>query len=112
MTAVLGRVGDFLRALEDRERILIPCPFRTLFGIRCPGCGMTHAVIALARGDVKKSMEHNPFVIALIPLLAVGLLDLAARLSETISGWRQEHRLDSRRVTRTPSPGGAGRARA
>ncbi|MBQ3281829.1 MAG: DUF2752 domain-containing protein [Eubacterium sp.] len=35
----------------------IPCPFRVLTGLRCPGCGMSHAAthIALALSDLIKT---------------------------------------------------------
>ncbi len=37
----------------------IPCAFRTATGHYCPGCGGTHAVCSLARGQLAKSFcEH------------------------------------------------------
>jgi hypothetical protein len=42
------------------------CMFKVLFGIDCPGCGMTRAFFALLRGDLAGSLTYNP---ALIPLL-------------------------------------------
>lgn len=71
---------DLLLSLENRERIWIPCPIKTIFGIRCPGCGMTHALVALLRGDLRRAMHFNPFVLVLAPLLLLGLIDLAQRV--------------------------------
>lgn len=42
------------------------CMFKSLFGIDCPGCGMTRAFFALIRGDFAESIVYNP---ALIPFL-------------------------------------------
>jgi hypothetical protein len=51
---------------------LLPCPFHSITGVKCPGCGMTHACIALARGDIAMAWNYNPFSIGLI-LLAAGV---------------------------------------
>ena len=53
------------------------CPFRALTGLPCASCGMTHAFVALARGEVGAAVAASP----LGALLAAGawgyaLLDL------------------------------------
>ncbi|MEE2738038.1 MAG: DUF2752 domain-containing protein [Planctomycetota bacterium] len=47
---------------------LIPCLFRTLTGLVCPGCGMTHACLAFARGDFLSAWQDHPFCFLLIGL--------------------------------------------
>lgn len=47
------------------------CPFRTLTGLDCPGCGATRAVYALTQGDLGVALDHNLFAVALLPVLAV-----------------------------------------
>ncbi|MBK7669466.1 MAG: DUF2752 domain-containing protein [Sphingobacteriaceae bacterium] len=37
-----------------------------MFGIDCPGCGMTRAFFALIRGNLMESLSYNP---GLIPFL-------------------------------------------
>lgn len=74
-------IGDLLRSIEERDRIWIPCPFRTILGVRCPGCGMTHALVAMLRGDLKAAIRYNPFVLALIPLMLAGIVDVIGRFS-------------------------------
>ncbi|HEY9644198.1 MAG TPA: DUF2752 domain-containing protein [Coleofasciculaceae cyanobacterium] len=45
------------------------CPLRDLTGIPCPTCGMTHAFIAMAQGDMPQAIAHH----ALAPVLLVGM---------------------------------------
>ncbi len=42
------------------------CMFKSLFGIDCPGCGMTRAFFSLLKGNLMESLAYNP---ALIPFL-------------------------------------------
>ena len=46
------------------------CLFRRFTGLLCPGCGMTHALIALLEFDVAKAYRAN----ALSPFFFGGLL--------------------------------------
>ncbi|HSN14116.1 MAG TPA: DUF2752 domain-containing protein [Anaeromyxobacteraceae bacterium] len=36
------------------------CPMKGAFGIPCATCGMTHAFVALARGDVAAALAASP----------------------------------------------------
>jgi len=54
---------------------LIPCPFKYLTGIDCPGCGFQRSVIALIRGDLYKSLALYPATIPLILLSAYLIID-------------------------------------
>jgi len=40
---------------------LIPdiCIFKNLTGIRCPGCGLTRAMVAAAHGEIEQSLSHH-----------------------------------------------------
>lgn len=40
----------------------IPCLFREATGLLCPGCGLTHALTSLARGDVLTALTHLPLL--------------------------------------------------
>lgn len=54
--------------------LLIGCPLRQLFGIRCPMCGMTRAVLSLLRLDVRGAFGWHPIwpvVLILMPLYVV-----------------------------------------
>ncbi len=48
------------------------CFFRILFGIPCPGCGLSRAAVLLIRGCFPESLSVHPFLIPLILSLAVG----------------------------------------
>lgn len=45
------------------------CLFKMIFGIKCPGCGMTHAIASLIKGDFRSAMNYNPRVIIVFPIL-------------------------------------------
>jgi hypothetical protein len=51
----------------------ITCFFKFLFGIPCPGCGITRACIALLHLDFASAFQYNPMVWS-VPIL--GLLYL------------------------------------
>ena len=87
MTATLGSVGRRLPALaapiacgccllagaayvatDDPSDggAFLPCPFRTLTGWWCPGCGLTRATHHLLRGDVTQALRYNLFVVLIL----------------------------------------------
>ncbi len=47
------------------------CPFKALTGLPCPGCGMTHAFLALGRLDLAGACADNPLVFPLAVLVAL-----------------------------------------
>lgn len=54
---------------------LIPCPFKYLTGIDCPGCGFQRAVIALAQGQWRASFVLYPPTIPLLLFFLYGIAD-------------------------------------
>jgi hypothetical protein len=52
----------------------IQCPARALAGIPCATCGMTHAFVSLAHGEVSAAFSASPYG----ALLALGAWALAA----------------------------------
>ena len=47
----------------------IPCPFRMFTGWLCPGCGITHMLIALIQLDFHTAYLENPFLLLTSPFL-------------------------------------------
>lgn len=64
--ALLGAVGP-----DRLSRLPSPCVVRRVFG-RCPTCGVTRAVAALARGDLSSRPKRG--LGALVLLTVAGIL--------------------------------------
>lgn len=47
----------------------IPCPFRMITGWLCPGCGITHMLIALIQLDFHTAYFENPFLLLTLPFI-------------------------------------------
>ncbi|HYP97757.1 MAG TPA: DUF2752 domain-containing protein [Polyangiaceae bacterium] len=76
------------------------CPLASVFGVPCPGCGLTRATLALAHGDLQHALELHPLVLVLAPLFiwamssaAIGYV-LGPRPARPLRRW-----LTSRAVT-------------
>jgi hypothetical protein len=44
----------------------LPCPFRTLTGWWCPGCGLTRATHHLLHGDLGRAVGFNALVVVIL----------------------------------------------
>jgi len=53
------------------------CALRTLSGIPCPFCGMSHATVALAGGDLAGALAWHPLAPLLLPLSILAGIDAA-----------------------------------
>ena len=51
----------------------IPCLFKYFFGISCPGCGMSRAMLSAIRLDFTSAFSHHPMFWSL-PILYVYFL--------------------------------------
>ena len=47
------------------SRLSLPCMFRELTGLYCPGCGSGRSVAALLRGDWGTAFRYNPMLFLL-----------------------------------------------
>lgn len=47
-----------------------PCPFKALFGIPCPGCGLSTACAELLRGQWRQSLQTHAFA----PFFLLGIV--------------------------------------
>jgi hypothetical protein len=57
----------------------LPCIFHKLTGLKCPGCGMTHAVAALWNGNIRQALDDNFLVLNVLPVTCLYLLYRAVR---------------------------------
>ncbi len=73
----LPLLGVCYGILVSRIGFGIPCLFRLVTGLKCPGCGVTHMALCLLRGDLSGAFYENPMVLTLLP---IGLI-LAIRLT-------------------------------
>ncbi|SDE43073.1 DUF2752 domain-containing protein [Pedobacter soli] len=55
---------------------LLSCPFKTHFGIDCPGCGLQRSVLALLKGDLIDSFRFYPATLPLIFIVFFTLIHL------------------------------------
>jgi hypothetical protein len=60
------------------------CLVKSIFGVDCPGCGMTRALSALAHGDFVSAIQFNRSVVIIGPLLSFTLI---RALLEELSGF-------------------------
>lgn len=66
------------------------CPFRTLTGLLCPGCGSQRAIHNLLNLDIRGAFEQNALLVLSIPYLLTGLyFELVKPSSTTLLAWRQ-----------------------
>jgi hypothetical protein len=56
------------------EGHMLPCAYKSLFGIDCPGCGFQRSCIALLKGNLSHSLALYP---ATIPILITAFFLLA-----------------------------------
>jgi hypothetical protein len=72
------------------------CPFRTLTGFTCPGCGSTRGLHRLLHGDVVSALEFNPLMVLSLPFLLYALVRYTAA---AVSGRPlQRHNLDPKYI--------------
>jgi len=87
---LLGKVGAHLllplvvflvpTAWIKRRRSI--CLIRALFGVRCPGCGMTRAISCAAHGRLRDALHYNRLVVIVLPLLVYEWVRSLARASQ------------------------------
>ena len=80
----LGLSIYFLLTSTWLTRTGIRCVFLYLFGIPCPGCGMTRALHSLFRLDLVQAFQYHPLVFTMPYVLAYVLLPMEGRKHRAI----------------------------
>ena len=70
----------FIGWLQDH---LLPCPFKYLTGLDCPGCGFQRSVLALFKGDIQQSFSFYPPTIPLLIVFAWWAADAVFKIDTT-----------------------------
>ncbi|PWS30801.1 DUF2752 domain-containing protein [Pedobacter paludis] len=55
---------------------LLSCPFKSYFGIDCPGCGLQRSILSLLKGDFIDSFKFYPATIPLIFIVLFTIIHL------------------------------------
>lgn len=73
--AVILGVGLLYFVFVRVTKIGIPCPFRAVTGLQCPGCGISRMAISLLRLDFVSAFYANPVILLTSPILLFCIAD-------------------------------------
>lgn len=74
MNFVLLNIASWLEAHQ------LPCPFKQMTHLDCPGCGFQRSFVLLIRGQINASMLMYPALIPIIIMFAMLLLHVVFRI--------------------------------
>ena len=84
IAAPFAAFGLLLCAKEIYAQVLMPhmqpCILRTLTGLLCPACGMTHSVFAVCRLDFVAALHENVMIPASLLVLLLWYAELWCRV--------------------------------
>ncbi|MCV6631391.1 MAG: DUF2752 domain-containing protein [Flavobacteriaceae bacterium] len=75
----------FFALLTERDKYMLPCVNKRLFGFDCPGCGMQRAMSLLVEGNFAEAFHMYPAIYNLI--LLAGYFVLRAFVKIRYDNW-------------------------
>lgn len=80
---ILGMAGLLYRIFVSYTGLAIPCLFRKVTGLLCPGCGVTGMCVALLQLDWRGAFSCQPVLfVLLLPLTAVFICSAAGYVQD------------------------------
>lgn len=67
--SVLITAGIVGAVIMIKTGLYLPCPFRSITGYLCPGCGATRMFLSLIQLDPAAAFRCNPLLLVTLPLL-------------------------------------------
>ena len=71
---ILFIIGSIYYIFYTATGIGIPCAFRRLTGLKCPGCGVTHMVVHLSQFEFSEAYRDNQFLFLTWPFIVGELI--------------------------------------
>lgn len=65
----LAVAAGFAYYMLARFHFAVPCVFRMITGLKCPGCGVTHMLINMAQMNFADAFAANPALFILQPVI-------------------------------------------
>ncbi len=66
---VIAIAGIIYANIIRSTGVWLPCIFRTVTGLKCPGCGISHMCIALLAMDFTSAWLANPVLLTVSPAI-------------------------------------------
>lgn len=64
------------------------CAFRAATGLPCPGCGLTHAGLALLRGEIVESLRYHALLVPYVLTIAANTI----QIDFSVANWLRSRR--------------------
>jgi len=62
------------------EQHMLTCPFKSVTGFDCPGCGIQRAFIALLKGNLRESFHLYPALLLVLCMLMIVAIHIIFKL--------------------------------
>lgn len=70
---IIGFANGFFHWMNEH---LLSCPFKSLTGVDCPGCGIQRSLVALFQGNLSTSLKLYPATIPMMVLVSFVVIHL------------------------------------